>query len=63
MSAHVWGARAYSVLVSAFCGDELRVNVAAGRVVSYEKVREGRMPSPARYKRALPGKLSPRHVA
>ena len=37
MSAHVWGAHAYSVLVSAFCGDELQVNVAARRVVSFEK--------------------------
>ena len=63
MSAHVWGAHAYSVLVSAFCGDELQVNFAARRVVSFEKVCEGRMPSPARSKRALPGKLSPHHVA
>jgi len=31
------GAHACSVLVSAFCGDELRVNVAARRVVSFEK--------------------------
>ena len=37
MSLHVWGAHAYSVLVSAFCGDELRVNVAARRVLSVEK--------------------------
>ena len=37
MSAHVWGAHAYSVLVSAFCGDERQVNVAARRVVSFEK--------------------------
>jgi hypothetical protein len=37
MSVHLWGAHAYSVLVSAFCGDELRVNVAARRVVSFEK--------------------------
>jgi hypothetical protein len=37
MSGHVWGAHAYSVLVSAFCGDELQVNVAARRVVSFEK--------------------------
>jgi hypothetical protein len=63
MNMHVWGAHAFSVLVSAFCGDELQVNVAARRIVSFEKVREGRMPSPARCKRALPGKLSPRHVA
>jgi len=54
MITHVWGAHAYSVLVSAFCGDELRVNVVARRVVIFEKVREGRMPSPARCKRALP---------
>jgi hypothetical protein len=32
-----WGAHAYSVLVSAFCGDELRLNVAACRVVNFEK--------------------------
>ena len=37
MSAHVWGARAYSVLISAFCGDEFRVNVAASGVVSCGK--------------------------
>jgi len=37
MSAHIWGAHAYSVLVSAFCGDELQVTVAARRVVSFEK--------------------------
>jgi len=59
MITHIWGAHAYSVLVSAFCGDELRVNVVARRIVSFEKVREGRMPSPARCKRALP-KLPPR---
>ena len=32
-----WGAHAYSVLVSAFCGDELRVRVATRRVVSFEQ--------------------------
>jgi hypothetical protein len=37
MSAHIWGAHAYCVLVSVFCGDELQVNVAARRVVSFEK--------------------------
>jgi hypothetical protein len=62
MSAHVWGAQAYSV-VSAFCGDELRVTVVARGEVTFEKVREGRMPSPARCKRALPGKLTLLDVA
>jgi hypothetical protein len=37
MSAHVWGAHAYSVLVSAFCGDQLQVNVASRRLVISEK--------------------------
>jgi len=37
MNAHVWGAHAYSVPVYAFCGDELQANVAARRVVSFEK--------------------------
>jgi hypothetical protein len=37
MNMHVWGAHAFSVLVSAFCGDELQVNVAARRIVSFEK--------------------------
>ena len=37
MTARLWGAHAYSVLVSAFCGDELQVNVAARRGVSFEK--------------------------
>jgi hypothetical protein len=37
MNARIWGAHAYSVLVSAFCGDELRVNVVARRIVSFEK--------------------------
>jgi len=36
MTAHVWGAHAYSVLVSAFCGDELRVNVVALGELSFE---------------------------
>jgi hypothetical protein len=34
MSANLRGAHAYSVLVSAFCGDELQVNVAGRGVVS-----------------------------
>ena len=37
MNVHVWGAHAYSVPVYAFCGDELQANVAARRVVSFEK--------------------------
>jgi len=37
MSAHVWGAHAYSVLVSAFCGNERQVHFAARLVVSFEK--------------------------
>jgi hypothetical protein len=37
MSEHVWGAHAHSVLVSALCGDELQVNVAARGEVSFEK--------------------------
>ena len=37
MTARVWGAHAYSVPVSAFCGDELQANVAARRVVTFEK--------------------------
>jgi hypothetical protein len=55
-----WGAHACGVLVSAFCGDELLVNVAMYEDVTFEKVRDGRMPSPARCKRALPGKSLPR---
>jgi hypothetical protein len=37
MSAHFRRARAYSVLVSAFCGDELQVHVAAPEILSIEK--------------------------
>ena len=37
MITHIWGAHAYSVLVSAFCGDELRVNVVAHGELSFEK--------------------------
>jgi len=37
MSAHIWGAHAYSVLVAAFCGDELQINVAMCRAVNFEK--------------------------
>jgi hypothetical protein len=37
MTPNVWGAHAYSVPVYAFCGDELQANVAAPRVVSFEK--------------------------
>jgi hypothetical protein len=37
MSAQVWGAHASSVPVSAFCGDELQLNVAARAKVSFEK--------------------------
>jgi hypothetical protein len=32
-----WGAHAYSMPASAFCGDELLVNVATRGVVSFEK--------------------------
>src|SRR5689334_10330273 len=49
-----WGAHACSVPVAACCGNELfflRESVAARTRM---EVREGRMPSPARYKRALP---------
>ena len=63
MIGYIWGAHAYSVLVSAFCGDKLQVNVAAQRFVSFEKVREDRMSSPARCKRTLPGNVSLHHVA
>jgi TctA family transporter len=37
MSAYFSGAHACSVLVSAFCGDELQINVAVQRVLSFEK--------------------------
>jgi len=65
MIARVWGAHACSVLVSAFCGDELRVNVVARGELSFEKSSRlakafGVARSP---RRPLPGKLSPRHVA
>ena len=65
MITHVWGAHAYSVLVSAFCGDELRVNVAARRVVTFEKSsRLAKAFGVARWpQRPLPGNPSPRHVA
>jgi len=65
MNVHLWGAQAYSVLVSAFCGDELQVNVAARRVVSFEKLRDSRtLSGVARSpRRPLPGSLSPCHVA
>lgn len=63
MSAHFRGAHAARVLVSAFCGDELLANVEPQEVVSFEKIREDRMPSPARFKRAIPGNRSPRQIA
>jgi len=64
MTAHVWGAHAYSVLVSAFCGDELQVNVAARRELSFEKSSRlakafGVARSP---RRPLPRTLSLRHI-
>ena len=58
----VWGAHAYRVLVKAFCLHELP-NCAYG-TISWEKrkVRCRKMRQPARYKRALPGTLSTRHL-
>jgi hypothetical protein len=58
----VWGAHAYRVLVKAFCLHELP-NRFYG-LTSYEKrkVRFRKMRQPARYKRALPGTLSMRHL-
>ena len=57
-----WGAHAYRVLVKAFCLHELP-NCFYG-LTSYEKrkVRSRKMRQPARYKRALPGTLSTRHL-
>jgi len=57
-----WGAHACSVLVAASCGDELFFFRSLLAHRSGWEVREGRMPSPARYKRALPRTLSPRHL-
>src|SRR6478736_7472637 len=50
----VWGAHACSVLVAAFCGNELFFfpNLSSHR--RNGEVREGRMPSPAGETRALP---------
>ena len=56
------GAHACSVLVAAFCGNELFFFRSLLAHRSDWEVREGRMPSPARYKRALPGTLSTRHL-
>jgi hypothetical protein len=58
----VWGAHACSVLVAAFCGNELFFFHSSSAHRSNSEVREGRMPSPARYKRALPGTLSKLHL-
>jgi hypothetical protein len=37
MSAHVWGAHACSMPVSAFCGDELRLTVSTRGKLSFVK--------------------------
>jgi hypothetical protein len=57
-----WGAHASRVLVKAFCLHELP-NCFYG-LTNYEKrkVRCRKMRQPARYKRALPGTLSTRHL-
>ena len=36
-NAEFWGAHACSVLVAAFCGDELLLNAVARAVVSFEQ--------------------------
>src|SRR5262249_32786797 len=61
-----WGAHACSVLVAAFCGDELgperRLFTAVPTMLDpFTEVREGRMPSPARTMRALP-RVVDRHL-
>src|SRR6478736_6850298 len=48
------GAHACSVLVAAFCGNELFFFLNLSAHKSNWEVREGRMPSPARETRALP---------
>ncbi len=56
-AAQAWGARACSVLVSAFCRSELQVlQMFLGKASKAGKVRDSRKrsESPARYKRALP---------
>ena len=65
MSAHLRGAHAYSVLVSAFCGDELRVNVVARGELSFEKsLRLAKASGIARSPRPpLPRNLLPYHIA
>jgi len=63
MSGHAWVAHAYSVLVSAFCGDELQLNVLARLVVSFEKSLRRQNTFAGTLQGALPGKLSPGQVA
>jgi hypothetical protein len=58
----VWGAHASRVLVAAFCSNELFFFRSSSAHRSNSEVREGRMPLPARYKRALPGTLLTRHL-
>ncbi len=52
------GAHACSVLVAAFCSDELffNHNITCCRRLAADEVRDRKMRSPARYKRALPGR-------
>ena len=55
VSGELWGAHACSVLVAAFCGDELyALRLFHSNDCEKREVRFGRMPKPARCKRALP---------
>jgi hypothetical protein len=62
MTARIRGAHACSVLISAFCGDELRINVAACRVVSFGKSSRGRWRPPQVAAATAPRKPSPYHL-
>src|SRR5207244_2243364 len=55
----LWGAHASGVLVSAFRRNQLSFRASFRRVCAPRRFRDGRMPSPARCKRALPRNAVP----
>jgi hypothetical protein len=63
MTANVWGAHACSVLVSAFCGDELQVNVVARGIMTFEKSSRRQNAFASTLQACAPRKASLPHVA
>ena len=71
MSAHVWGAHAFSragddilVIVNFFSGSHVLLRKIVSAWTPVQRMRSnGHAFNPARESRALPGKPSPHHVA